>query len=350
MEVGAVWAAQRIPEGHIGVSANRSRIGEIDLSDTEHFMASQNVHSLAEELGFWDPASGEPFKFNVAYDELPSIFGSVMREWRVFQILAPSVKLDPLRSEIPFSVKPDKKISPRDLMKIHRDYYEGTDWDMTKGVAAGPFASPNRWATRPRPPRHIMGWQRPISIFRCTYAVVLQSRDWLPDWIGGVAWHGFDDPKTSVYVPLYAGITRVPESYQIGGRDEFDRQAAFWAFNFVGNWAELKFSYMIEDIRAKSQAFEDEFFAKLAETDAKAVELYEKDPKEARKFLTDYSNAAAERTTRAWWDLGHYLIAKYSDGYVNLPKTGEAVGYSEEWKKAVGYGTITLPEKEGEKE
>ena len=53
---GAVWCAQRIPDGHVGVSANRSRIGEVDLADTDHFMASPNIFSLAQEHGWWDPA------------------------------------------------------------------------------------------------------------------------------------------------------------------------------------------------------------------------------------------------------------------------------------------------------
>ena len=61
-----------------------------------------------------------------------------------------------------------------------------------------------------------MGWERSISIFRCSYATVIQSRGWLPAWIGGLVWFAEDDPKTSVYMPLYAGATTLPESVQIG--------------------------------------------------------------------------------------------------------------------------------------
>jgi dipeptidase len=162
--------------------------------------------------------------------------------------------------------------------------------------------------------------------------------------VGGLAWHALDDPRTSVYVPLYAGITRVPESYQVGGRDKFERSSAFWAFNLVANWAELKYSYMIQDIRAEGDAFEDEFFARQAEIEARAVELLETDPEQARKYLTEYSNASAERTVKAWWELSELLITKYNDGYINLPETGQPVGYPEEWRDAVGYGKIRLEE------
>jgi len=66
-KVGAVWAAVRIPDDEIGVSANAHRIRQIDLDDPEYYMASDNVFSLAEEMGWWDPASGEAFEFCYAY-------------------------------------------------------------------------------------------------------------------------------------------------------------------------------------------------------------------------------------------------------------------------------------------
>ena len=47
--IGAVWAAQRIPDDHVGVNANAARILEIDLDDTDHFMASENIFDVAIE-------------------------------------------------------------------------------------------------------------------------------------------------------------------------------------------------------------------------------------------------------------------------------------------------------------
>jgi dipeptidase len=51
---GGVWCAQRIPDGEVGCSANRSRIGAVDLDDSDRFLASTNIFSLATALGFWD--------------------------------------------------------------------------------------------------------------------------------------------------------------------------------------------------------------------------------------------------------------------------------------------------------
>jgi len=337
METGAVWAAQRIPEGHVGVSANRSRISTLNLNDKDHYMASENVFSVAEEMGWWDPEGSEVFRFNDAYGRVPTYY-NIRREWRAFDLLAPSSKRDPWDKDVPFSIKPDEKVHPRDIMRIHRDYLQGTEFDMTRDLASGPFASPNRWSTRTRPPEGTIGWERSISIFRCSYCTVLQCRDWLPDWIGGLVWFAVDDPKTSCYVPFYCGITRLPLSFELGGRDKFDRESAFWAFNFVGNWAELKFSYMIEDIKEKYTSFENDFFEMQPVVEKTAVELYKKDPKLAQAYLTDYSCTKAQGVVDAWWSFGEYLITKYSDGYINLPNTGRSVGYPEEWLDKVEFG------------
>lgn len=50
---GAIWVAQRVPDGNIAVNANASTIKEINLSDKENFRASTNVHSVARENGWW---------------------------------------------------------------------------------------------------------------------------------------------------------------------------------------------------------------------------------------------------------------------------------------------------------
>jgi predicted Ser/Thr protein kinase len=107
-------------------------------------MHSKNVYDVAEKLGWWK--KGEPFLFNrtfgMAGPPRPN-----RREWRVLSLLAPSLNLDPWATEQPFSVKPDKKLTVRDLIRVHRDTYEGTPFEQTSSPLAGPFGTPNRWST-----------------------------------------------------------------------------------------------------------------------------------------------------------------------------------------------------------
>jgi len=334
---GAVWAAQRIPDGEVGVNANRFRIGEIDLDDTDHFMASEDVFTLGEEMGYYDPKSGKPFLFYEVYGPKTSVYSS-RREWRVLSLVAPSLNLDPNADRYPFSVKPDKKLSVQDIMAILRDHYEGTEFDMTQGMAAGPFGNPNRHSTpsqvKPED-RKDLGWGRAISTDRCSYSHVSQSRNWLPNPIGGLLWFGEDSPHSTCYIPLYSGITEVPKSFSSGKRAEFDRDTAWWAFNFVANWAQLKWSYMIEDIKVAQNEMEGDFFAMQPAIEMTAAELYKKDPSLAVKFLTDYSNNCANRSVDRWWKLADELIAKYDDGYLG---DLESVGYPTWWLEEVDFG------------
>jgi len=337
---GAVWVAQRIPDGEVGVSANRARIGEIDLDNKDYFMASSNIFTLGEEMGFYDPKSGKPFVFYEVY--APKVgFYNRRREWRVLSLAAPSLNLDPWAERYPFSVKPDKKLSVQDVITIKRDHYEGTEFDLTKGMAAGPFGNPNRYPTpstvKPEDSKGL-DWERAISMFRCSYSFVSQVRSWLPDSIGGVLWFGEDAPHSTCYIPFYCGITEVPISFSSGRRDVFDKDSAWWAFNFVSNWADLKFSYMIEDIKAAQNELEGDFFAMQPAVEMAAVELYKKDPALAVKYLTNYSNDCANRAVDKWWKLANELIGKYDDGYVD----GSSVGYPTWWLEEVDFGSTQI--------
>lgn len=341
---GAVWAAKRIPDDAVYVEANRSRIGQLDL-DSDDVMASPNVKSRAKEKGWWDPDE-EPFSFWKAYapDPYGQPYYQRRREWRVFDLLAPNKDLDPYAVNHPFYVKPEEKVSVEDLMEVKRDYYEGTQFDMTEGMAAGPYGTPNRYATpsedKPEGKKHL-GWERTISIFRCSNSFISQSRDWLPDPIGGLAWFGMDAPHTTVYMPIYAGVNEVHESLQVMDRTNFTRDSAWWAFDFVSNWADLAYDYMIEDIKEKQQKFEGEFLAMRESVDSAAADLYEEDPELARSFITNYSSSSVERVVSAWWNLADKLIEKYNDGYINQ----EAKGYPTWWLEEVDFGESTrIPE------
>lgn len=340
---GAVWVAQRVPDDCFAMAANRSRIGEIKWDDKDNFMYSKNIKDFAKEMGWWK--EGEKFVFHKIYNPEPygTPYYQQRREWGVMRLLAPSLKLAENAAEMyPLMVKPDKKLSPRDLMAVNRDHYEGTRFDLTKGMAAGPFGNPNRYPTpksvRPENMKNV-DWTRAISIFRCSYSFVAQARDWMPEAVGGVLWFGEDAPHSTVYMPIYAGVTSLPKSVSEGKRAEFDPDSAYWAFNFVSNWADLRYDRMIEDIKAAQKSYEDEFFMMQPQIEEKALALYKESPAKAKEYLTKYTNDTINNVVDGWWKLGWTLVGKYSDGYVTTPDgKQEAPGYPTEWLETVGFG------------
>ncbi|MEJ2722480.1 MAG: C69 family dipeptidase, partial [bacterium] len=273
---GAEWVARRVPDGYISAHANMSRIGEFPLDDPENCLYSENVISFAVEKGYYDPDSGEPFRFNIAYNPPhPEMLRyAATRVWSLFRRAAPSREWPSEYNRgvkgaerYPLWIKPDKKLSTGDVFALMRDHYEGTDYDMTRGIDAGPFGSPYRW--RPmtwEADGSTFTWERPISTQQTGFSYVSQSRSWLPDRIGGVLWYGVDDTYTTCYVPLYCGITEVPKSFRTGSLGEFSWDSAWWVFNFVANFANLKYSYMIKDIQAVQGDLESTFLSSSANT------------------------------------------------------------------------------------
>lgn len=334
---GAVWVAQRVPDDHVSFNFNRCRIGEIDLDNKDYFMGSSNVYSLAEDMGWWDPKSGKPFIWYEVYGEGKSLIGSNPdparedREWRFVSLVAPSLNPDPNQLRWPFSIKPDKKLSLKDIMAIQKDVYEGSALDQTKGIAAGPWGSPDRSKGLSG------GLPRTISHKSATYHLVAQARNWLPDPIGGLMWFGYDKAATSCQTPLYCGITKVPDSFINQRRDlkdsnVFDKKSAYWAFEFVSNWVNLNYQYMIKDIREARSYLMDDMFAMQPVIEAAALELYKKDPSLAVRFLTDYSVNTANKVVDYWWGLADKLVVKYFDGSMVGDKSPS---YPDWWLEAV---------------
>ncbi|NTV82266.1 MAG: hypothetical protein HGA24_12710, partial [Candidatus Aminicenantes bacterium] len=342
---GAVWCAQRVPDDHVSVCPNESRLGEIDLANKDFFMASPNVVSLAVEMGFYDPKSGKPFNWKRAYSPVDgsaaSTNGRIQRLWRFFDIVAPSQKLKPEtpNMDLPFSVKPDKKVSVQDVMTMTRDRSYGTPFDPVMGIRGGPFKNPNYYRQT-----------RVIDHGLAEYSTVTQSRAGLPDPIGGVVWIAFGSQDTSCYMPLYAGMTEVPKSFMVGDHWTFSRDSVRWAFDYTDFHVQVVYSEAIKDVQAAQAKYETELIARIPEIDQQALALYKKKPAEAAKFLTGFGLNNATTVTNAWWKLGDDLLVKYNRLYLyNAEKRGMVRGQPatpEWWKKAVrAFDILMEPDK-----
>jgi dipeptidase len=310
---GAVWCAERVPDDEVSVCPNESRIGEIDLANKDFFMASPNAVQLAIDMGFYDPKSGKPFNWKRAYSPVDgsavSTNGGIQRLWRFFDLVAPSKKLRPEtpNMDLPFSVKPDKKISVQDVMDMTRDRSYGTPWDPIKGIRGGPFQNPNYYNRRA---------PRVIDDGRAEYTTVTQSRSGLPDPIGGLVWISFGSQDTACYMPFYAGVTEIPKSFSVGDHWTFSRDAARWAFDYTDFHVQACYSEAIKDVQAAQAKYERDLVKRIPEIDQQALALYKKKPAEAAKFLTGFSLNNAQTVVAAWWKLGDDLLVKYNRLYL----------------------------------
>ena len=344
---GAAWVARRIPDGYVSAHANQSRIRRFPLNDPENCLYSPDVASFARQKGFFT-GKDEEFSFADAFHPLTAggLRFCEARVWSMFRRVAPSLKLstDWVKGvagaePLPLWIKPDRKLTVHEVMELMRDHFEDSEFDLSKGLGAGPYALPYRW----RP----LDWEvdgvkylneRAASTQQTGFSFVAQSRAGLPDPIGGVLWFGVDDTSSTVYLPVYCGIRQAPQAFAEGvaSFQKFSWDSAYWVFSAVSNFAYLRYSDMIQDIRKAQREFEGEFIARQPDVDAAALELHGESPEAARAYLTDTVARQADRVVSRWRRLWEELIVKYMDGNVK-DELGNVThpGYPEEWYRAI---------------
>ncbi|MDP7288017.1 MAG: C69 family dipeptidase [Phycisphaerae bacterium] len=317
---GCVWAARRIPDDHVFCMANLSRIREIDLGKPDEFMASKGYKQLAVDNRWYDPKSGKPFIWQEAYTprkggwSLKSPFVR-NRLYMFHKMLAPSRDWPVTRNiaDYPFSIKPDKKVSVRDVIAVMRSTFKGTPLD----VEAHPNWKGSRLAT-PYPSAKLqrkfkVRFVRPIAVQDCSHGFVAQSRPWLPDSIGGAGWFYLDNPHTSCFAPIYAGTTSFPKSWRTYDRRKSSRESARWAFDKIDNMTANRYQDNIRELMKVRTPLENEFFARKKTVEAAALEAHKRSPAQAAKILTDFTNASMRQAEKTYWDLIDTLTAKYED-------------------------------------
>jgi len=380
---GAVWVARRIPDGYVSGHANHARIGAFDYKadntitsdemdrifdkDIENIYAADMI-SFARDKGYY---KGEDKNFSFSETYAPVDFGGArfceIRVWSMFDQINDGMdayweyskgniehgkslangdeNVDGYATNrMPLWVKPNRKVSVQDMMHFMRNHLEDTELDMSKDFGAGPFGNPYRW----RP----LTWkangasycnERATATQQTGFSFVTQSRNWLPDPIGGILWFGLDDASCSVYMPMYCSITKAPRSVERGNGAMmvWSDDAAFWAFNQVTNFAYTRYNVIHPEVEKKQQMFENQFVAHTSVIDERAKVLYQKNPVAAAEYLTNYSCTQADMVTSAWKDLYKYLFMKYMDGNIKTVNPGHQnphvnqPGYGDEVYKVI---------------
>ncbi|MDD3167048.1 MAG: C69 family dipeptidase [Bacteroidales bacterium] len=355
---GAVWVAVRIPDDCVAAHANQARIRQFPLNDPENCLFAPDVITFARQMGYFDGINKD-FSFADAYAPLDfmALRACEARVWSFFRKADPTMDrylpyiLGESPDAMPLFIKPNRKLSAQDFKNFMRDHYEDTPLDMTQDAGAGPYKVPYRW----RPMTFTVDSveylnERAIATQQTGFSFVAQMRNWLPDPIGGILWFGVDDANTSVYVPMYCGITEIPMCFKVGNGDllNFSWTSAFWIYNWVSNMTYQRYNQMIKDVRPIQTAIEEQFVKDVLAMDILAREAHQKDPTTVTDRLTAFSMDRAEQSTARWKKLGEYLMVKYLDGNVKkeangrflrnpygLPASPEFPGYDDTYYRSI---------------
>ena len=352
---GAIWVALLVPDGYISAHANQARIRQFPLEKkgVKHSISSKNLHkifdpevtcvyahdviSIAKEEGLFS-GKDEDFSFSDTYDPVNflQVRACDARVWTMFNRLADGMeqywdyaKGENLANRLPLWVKPNRKVTPQDLMACYRDHFDNTELDMRNDIGAGPYRAPYRW----RPMRFeyegkTYFHERTTATQQTAFAWIAQSRPNFPAAeLGTIVLFGVDDMASTVFVPFYAAMLKAPDYYAEGNGDilTYSPTAAFWAFNKVANYAYSRYSDMIQDINKKQAELETQFADSIAIWDKRAMELWKKNPQTAREYLTAIGCRWGDTTVETWNRLFEFLLVKYMDGNIKHETDGKFI-------------------------
>lgn len=379
---GAVWVARRIPDGMVSGHANQARITQFPQEPKKFQKAkgkglhkvissahldylyepevecvySTDVITFARACGWFD-GKDEDFSFADTYAPLTfsGMRGCDARVYAMFNRVAAGMQRyekyamgDATAERLPLWITPDHKVSVHEVMNLMRDHYEGTSMDMSKDLGGGPYQCPYRW--RPMGfeiDGHTYVHERATSTQQTGFSFVAQCRSWLPAKVGGILWFGVDDTYSTVYCPMYCGITEIPLCFRQGNGDmlTYSETSAFWLFNRVSNFVYSRYSDMIKDLQRVQDKLEKTYIADVNKFDQRVANL---NGEALEHQLNDFSNRQAARMMKEWNDLDKYLLVKYMDGNVKKEKggrfertiTGNAAfpdqpAYREEWLRMI---------------
>ncbi len=392
IEKGMVWVARRVPDGYICAHANQARITTFKYQSKNKWdnpkadtFNSHDVISFATKNNFYS-GSDKEFSFSDVYN--PVDFEGArfcdIRVWAFFKEAAPK-SFDKSKkyweyakgnveravpynggcqtpanfptNRIPLWIKPDWHFTIHQAMNAMRNHLEGTELDMSVDVGAGPFHCPYRM----RPLTFEVDGktylnERTTATQQTGFVFAAQSRDWLPDYVGGLFWFATDDAANTVFAPFYASITEVPVEYSQnnGSMIEWSDNSSFWVNNMISNWAYTRYNLIHPEIEAVQQQQEKDFIERTKDIEKQAISLGKTDEQAAIKMLTEFSVKTGSQLVADRKKFFNYLFMKYMDGNVKkndgdqkLKDNGSGKGipeltqpgYGKEWEENVARST-----------
>ena len=301
---GKNYVARRVQDDEVAIIANTFSIRQVDMDDKENFISSPGLISYAVKRGWYDPASGEEFDFARAYapENTHTSPSNTHRQWNMARLLNRNFPITWQEAEtgvMPVSVKPDRKLSLKDVMEIFRSHYEGTELDKSEGYKISPHKT-----------------RSTICNYGTHRSTIVQQRSWLPVEIGTVTWRILEPPCSSVFVPWYLGITRIPDVFHNAPESLYttekdlldyhfnmpgetwvlDMETASGIFKILGNLVDANYNQTIKIVKKNWRDFEERQFALQPVIEESALKLYQQDKSLAQEYLTLYTNAQALRS------------------------------------------------------
>ena len=271
---GRMWAAVRVPDDACMIIANGYRIGKINFDDRNNFMTAPGLLEFCKKNKLVETTATSINFANVFGRGRENRNYDTHRVWRGITLINDSLNISPDDKTFPMFVKPKEKITSAKMFSILRDQYEGTPYSLDKTSG-----------------------ERLIASSATVHSSLVQLKSKTLKEIGAVLWAGMGNPKYTVYLPFYFGLTDIPDAYEKAGK-EFDARSAFWNFKDLNDKIEKIDLKHREAISARLRTFESRVIRSQEKTLEKYQQFRSKDFKTASDFLNKYLESLAENTMK----------------------------------------------------
>jgi dipeptidase len=292
---GKQWVAQRIPDNQVAYIPNYYTIKEIDLNDSENYLASKDLIGYAQRRGWYNSETDGHFNFSKVYssDRNLTSMSNIGRMWIGVQFLSGMEYKQ--NDNFPFSFEPKHKITLKDLYSVLANHYEGTPLDDSQAYKTG---TPHQNKT--------------MSICASTQQLsfIAELRSGMPWDLGGRLWVAPRRGCVNAYMPIYFGVTEIPPSLTMDSPEKaaelhfkrsdtiYDRtnSQAWWNFVSVAEYTDEDFLKRFpRRVRIKEDL--QQYYIKLAaQLEKEYLPIYKKEPLRAAAMINNFEKEILSKT------------------------------------------------------
>jgi dipeptidase len=290
---GHHWIARRVKDDEYVIMPNQFGLDRFDIEDAfgakkENMCSSDLLDFIKKNhLDFNNNGGFNPRNIFGSHTDSDHVYNTP-RAWFMGRYFNPktykwdgdNADFTPESDDIPWSLVPERKITPEDIKYILSSYYQGTPYN--------PYQKANDSRK---------GIYRPIGISRTGIMAITQIRPYVDDEIKAIEWLSFGSNPFNSSLPLYTNVSKLPE-YVSNVTLDVSTDNFFWVNRLIGVLADANYGACIQHIEryqlsvsAKGHEIINEYDKKFKESrDVKVLEeannkLCEMAKKEAQNIL-----------------------------------------------------------------
>ena len=305
---GHHWIARKVPDDQVVIAPNQFAMDGFDLKDAfgkkENNLCSADLREFVAEnhLDLNQDGVFNPRSVFGSRRDMDHVYNTP-RAWFMGRYLAPktyrwdgeNADFTPESDDIPWSLKPEKKITAEDVKYLLSGNYQGTPYNPYSRKDTG-----------------MGGKYRSIGINRTGVTTICQIRPYAPEAVKGLEWVCFGSTTFDAIFPVYTNVSKLPD-YLTKVTTDVSTENFYWASRLIGALADPHFASTIPLVnRYQDQVFIRgrqlivEYDRKIAESrDLRLAEeanrkLCAMAKEETVKALNDVLLAASEKMRNAY--------------------------------------------------